>query len=107
MKDKRNRGSKSKIKTQTVSGRQPVASVPRRAVQRVSLWPRRHLHATTSQYEGISSFLQPSIVLLENLTVRSANREIPQPLRNSKIHLAQDNDRWRALVNTIMNLWVP
>jgi hypothetical protein len=22
------------------------------------------------------------------------------------IHLAQDRDRWRALVNTIMNLWV-
>jgi hypothetical protein len=23
------------------------------------------------------------------------------------IHLAQVRDRWRALVNTIMNLWVP
>jgi hypothetical protein len=23
------------------------------------------------------------------------------------IELAQDSDRWRALANTIMNLWVP
>jgi hypothetical protein len=23
------------------------------------------------------------------------------------IHLAQDRGRWRALVNTVMNLWVP
>jgi hypothetical protein len=23
------------------------------------------------------------------------------------IHLAQNRDRWRALVNTAMNLWVP
>jgi hypothetical protein len=23
------------------------------------------------------------------------------------IHLAQDRDRWQALVNTVMNLWVP
>jgi hypothetical protein len=23
------------------------------------------------------------------------------------IHLAQDRDRWRALVDTVMNLWVP
>jgi hypothetical protein len=23
------------------------------------------------------------------------------------IDLAQDNDRWRAVVNTVMNLWVP
>jgi hypothetical protein len=23
------------------------------------------------------------------------------------IHLAQDRERWRALVNTVMNLWVP
>jgi hypothetical protein len=23
------------------------------------------------------------------------------------IHLAQDRDRWRALVNTLMNLWDP
>jgi hypothetical protein len=23
------------------------------------------------------------------------------------IHLAQDRNRWRALVNTVMNLWVP
>jgi hypothetical protein len=23
------------------------------------------------------------------------------------IHLAQDRDRWRALANTVMNLWVP
>jgi hypothetical protein len=23
------------------------------------------------------------------------------------IHWTQDKDRWRALVNTIMNLWVP
>jgi ribosome biogenesis protein Nip4 len=23
------------------------------------------------------------------------------------IHLAQDKDRWRAPVNTVMNLWVP
>jgi hypothetical protein len=23
------------------------------------------------------------------------------------LHLAQDRDQWRALVNTIMNLWVP
>jgi hypothetical protein len=22
------------------------------------------------------------------------------------IHVAQDSDRWRALVNTVMNLWV-
>jgi hypothetical protein len=23
------------------------------------------------------------------------------------IHLAEDRDQWRALVNTVMNLWVP
>jgi hypothetical protein len=23
------------------------------------------------------------------------------------IHLARDTDKWRALVNTVMNLWVP
>jgi hypothetical protein len=23
------------------------------------------------------------------------------------MHLAQDRDQWRAVVNTIMNLWVP
>jgi hypothetical protein len=23
------------------------------------------------------------------------------------IHVAQDRDRWRALVNTVVNLWVP
>jgi hypothetical protein len=23
------------------------------------------------------------------------------------IDLAQDSDKWRALVNTVMNLWVP
>jgi hypothetical protein len=23
------------------------------------------------------------------------------------IHFAEDRDRWRALVNTVMNLWVP
>jgi hypothetical protein len=23
------------------------------------------------------------------------------------IHLTQDRDKWKALVNTIMNLWVP
>jgi hypothetical protein len=23
------------------------------------------------------------------------------------IHLAQDRDRWQALVNTVMSLWVP
>jgi hypothetical protein len=23
------------------------------------------------------------------------------------IYLAQDRDQWRALVNTIMNLWIP
>jgi hypothetical protein len=23
------------------------------------------------------------------------------------IHLAQDSDMWRALVNTVMNLWIP
>jgi hypothetical protein len=24
-----------------------------------------------------------------------------------RTHVAHDNDQWRALVNTIMNLWVP
>jgi hypothetical protein len=24
-----------------------------------------------------------------------------------RIHPAQDRDRWQALVNTVMNLWVP
>jgi hypothetical protein len=23
------------------------------------------------------------------------------------IHLAQDRDQWRVVVNTVMNLWVP
>jgi hypothetical protein len=23
------------------------------------------------------------------------------------IHLAQDRDRWRTIVNTVINLWVP
>jgi hypothetical protein len=23
------------------------------------------------------------------------------------IHLAQDRDRWRAIIDTVMNLWVP
>jgi hypothetical protein len=23
------------------------------------------------------------------------------------LHLAQDRDQWRTLVNTVMNLWVP
>jgi hypothetical protein len=23
-----------------------------------------------------------------------------------RIHVAQDGDRWRALLNTVMNLWV-
>jgi len=27
--------------------------------------------------------------------------------RVDSIHLAQDWDQWRALVNTVMNLWVP
>jgi hypothetical protein len=23
------------------------------------------------------------------------------------MHMSQDRDRWRAVVNTVMNLWVP
>jgi hypothetical protein len=23
------------------------------------------------------------------------------------MHLAEDRDRWRTLVNTVMNLWIP
>jgi hypothetical protein len=32
---------------------------------------------------------------------------IKMDLREIGLDLAQDRDQWRALVNTVMNLWVP
>jgi hypothetical protein len=64
--------------------------------------------------------------MVTHLQVRNHNRAKVKLLTNSRwednikmdlrkigfvdvdwIHCAQDRDRWRALVNMVMNLWVP